>query len=147
MCIRDRIDVVSEIMLLEHRIQGVARGSIDVVERLTSIHYYYGENLIGDSRGLAVGLNIQGILLFDECLDGLGNRSVGVGVKVKLKRNGGARISRVQSRDDALISRLTEGVGEDEITRLEARLGIGRVVLESRHERALVVLELSLIHI
>ena len=26
-------------MLLEHRIQGVARGSVDVVERLTSRHY------------------------------------------------------------------------------------------------------------
>ena len=76
-------------MLLEHRIQGVARGSVDVVERLTSIHYYYGENLIGDSRGLAVGLNVQGILLFDESLDGLGNRGVWVGVEVELKRNGG----------------------------------------------------------
>ena len=77
-CWSIRIDVVSEIMLLEHRIQGVARGSVDVVERLTSIHYYYGENLIGDSRGLAVGLNVQGILLFDESLDGLGNRGVWV---------------------------------------------------------------------
>ena len=56
---------------------------------------------------------------------------------------GGARISRVQSRDDALISRLTEGVGEDEITGLEARLGIGRVILESRHERTFVVLEVE----
>jgi hypothetical protein len=33
--------VVSEIMLLEHRIQGVARGSVDVVERLTLVHYCY----------------------------------------------------------------------------------------------------------
>ena len=34
-------------------------------------------------------------------------------------------------------------MGEDEITRLETRLGVGRVILESRHERTLVVLEVE----
>ena len=58
----------------------------------------------------------------NESLDGLGNRSVGVGVKVKLERNWSAGISRVQPRDDALIARLTEGVREDEVTGLEARV-------------------------
>ena len=38
-CWSIRIHVVSELVLLEHRVQGVARASIDVVERLTSIHY------------------------------------------------------------------------------------------------------------
>jgi len=38
-CWSIRINVVSETVLLEHRIQGVARGPIDVVERLSLIHH------------------------------------------------------------------------------------------------------------